>query len=500
LNARQLDHVQLILLAITDITERKVAEEALQASEERYRLLVESAQEYAIFMLDPAGRITSWNTGAERIFGYGEAEALGQLGAVIFTAEDRAAGAPEVEMATARYEGQASDDRWHVRRDGSRFWANGVMEALRHEDGALRGFAKVLRDNTKPKEAADALQESQARYQQALEAAQLGTWRYDVETDINYFDARSQAIFGLDRATYTAAEIDPLIHPDDLATVVQARNAALEPKGDGACHYVHRVIHPDGAVRWVRLNCQVTFAGAGQKRHPVQAVGVIADVTERREAANALRASEERFRALVDASAQMVWTTDAQGVVVEDSPSWRAVTGQSYAEFAGWGWLDVIHPADQRATAAAWQQAVATVTPYYAECRVYHAACAQYRWNVIRAVPLQNADGAVRGWVGMNSDIQQRKEAEAALYALNESLEARVRERTQQVRELVTQLAMSEQAERHRISQILHDDLQQRLFGLQYQLIFLRDALSDSFGAGVGAGEETTSGVASTPP
>ncbi|MEZ4618792.1 MAG: PAS domain S-box protein [Caldilineaceae bacterium] len=287
-------------LLFKDITERRKSEAALAASEERYRLLVESAQEYAIFMLDPEGRITSWNTGAERIFGYSEAEAMGMAGRLIFTPEDRAAGVPETEMTTARREGQASDDRWHLRRDGSRFWANGVMEALRHDDGTLRGFAKVLRDNTEPKKAADALQESQERYQQALQAAQLGTWRYDVTTDTNYFDERSQAIFGLERSTYTAAEIDPLIHPDDLAGLMQARAAALDPAGDGTFHHTHRIIRPDGTVRWVRLNCQVIFAGTGAERQPRQAVGVIADVTERRQAANALQASEERYRTLFE--------------------------------------------------------------------------------------------------------------------------------------------------------------------------------------------------------
>lgn len=324
-----------------------------------------------------------------------------------------------------------------------------------------------------------ALHESQQRYQQALAAAQMGTWRYDVVADINYFDERSQEIFGLDRATYTAAEVDSFVHPDDRAMLVQAREAALDPRGDGACHYVHRAIHPDGTVRWVRLNCQVTFAGEGQERHPVQAVGVITDVTERRETANALLASEERFRALVDASAQMVWTTDPQGAVVEDSPSWRAVTGQSYEEFAGRGWMDVIHPDDQSVTAAAWQEAVATVTPHHVECRVYDAASDQYRWHVVRAVPLQNADGSVRGWVGMNSDIQSRKVAEAALQALNESLEAQVAERTQQVRKLIMQLSMSEQEERQRISLVLHDDLQQRLYAIKFQLSFLRNVWNE---------------------
>ncbi len=156
LNGRYLDHVQFILLAITDITEGKQAEEALRRSEENYRLLVENAQEYAIFMLTTEGCIERWNNGAERIFGYREEEAIGLSGAVIFTEDDRTAGVPEMEMLFATHNGQANDDRWQLRRDGSRFWASGVMEALRHPDGQLRGFVKVLRDNTEQKRTEEA--------------------------------------------------------------------------------------------------------------------------------------------------------------------------------------------------------------------------------------------------------------------------------------------------------------------------------------------------------
>jgi PAS domain S-box-containing protein len=108
-------------------------------------------------MLDTEGRVVSWNQGAERIFGYTEREILGQPAAVTFSEEDRAASVPERELMTAARDGQAADDRWHVRKGGDRFWANGVLTALRTDDGALRGFAKVLRDNTERKRAEDEL-------------------------------------------------------------------------------------------------------------------------------------------------------------------------------------------------------------------------------------------------------------------------------------------------------------------------------------------------------
>jgi two-component system, chemotaxis family, CheB/CheR fusion protein len=131
-----------------DITERKRAEERLHVSEERLRLLNENMLDYAIIMLDTEGRFLDWNAGAQRIFGFSAEEMLGQPSATIFTPEDRAAGVPEHEMRTAIEDGSAEDERWHLRKDGSRLWVSGVMTAMRDENGTLRGFAKVARDAT----------------------------------------------------------------------------------------------------------------------------------------------------------------------------------------------------------------------------------------------------------------------------------------------------------------------------------------------------------------
>ncbi|MBW3624249.1 MAG: PAS domain S-box protein [Armatimonadetes bacterium] len=132
----------------TDIHDRRIAEEALRQSEERFRLMVEGAQDYAMFMLDPQNRVIFWSKGAERIFGWTEAEMLGRSGEIIFTPEDRERGEPEKEIRTALKEGRAQDKRWHVRKDGSRLWADGINMRLNDEPGGLRGFAKIARDAT----------------------------------------------------------------------------------------------------------------------------------------------------------------------------------------------------------------------------------------------------------------------------------------------------------------------------------------------------------------
>jgi two-component system CheB/CheR fusion protein len=139
-----------------DVTERRRAAEALHESEERLRLLVESIKDYAIFMLDSERRVTSWNAGAELIFGYAESEIIGQAGDILFTPEDREQGIPEKEAATARATGHAADERWHIRKDGKRFYASGVLAAL--SDSGRQGFAKIARDLTRQKRAEEELQ------------------------------------------------------------------------------------------------------------------------------------------------------------------------------------------------------------------------------------------------------------------------------------------------------------------------------------------------------
>jgi two-component system CheB/CheR fusion protein len=140
------DHIDGTVLTFIDITKRRTAEAELRISEERMRLVAESTHDFAIIILDDHGAITDWNTGAKLIFGYAKEEVLGAYYDLIFTPEERSSGAPEIELRAAREQGRGEDERWHLRKDGSRFYCSG--EVIRLEGESLKGYVKIARDLT----------------------------------------------------------------------------------------------------------------------------------------------------------------------------------------------------------------------------------------------------------------------------------------------------------------------------------------------------------------
>jgi len=156
-----------------NITNLRQAQSALLASEEKFRLMVESVQDYAIFALDAEGRVATWNKGAQRIKGYTAGEITGKPIATFYTQEDCRNGKPDTLLSAARRQGRVEDEGWRVRRDGSRFWANVVITALRDGTGSVRGFVKVTRDMTERR----AAEESLRRANDELEARVEGRTR-----------------------------------------------------------------------------------------------------------------------------------------------------------------------------------------------------------------------------------------------------------------------------------------------------------------------------------
>ena len=168
-----------------DLTERREAEETLRKSEEQFRLLVQSVTDYAIYMLSPKGIITNWNAGAERIKGYTPQEIIGEHFSKFYGAEDVAAGLPQLGLDTAAREGRFEKEGWRYRKDGSKFWASIVIDAIRTSSGELIGYAKITRDMTERKQAQEQLERAREAMAQSQKMDAIGQLTGGVAHDFN---------------------------------------------------------------------------------------------------------------------------------------------------------------------------------------------------------------------------------------------------------------------------------------------------------------------------
>jgi PAS domain S-box-containing protein len=168
-----------------DLTERMQAEAALRASQEQFRLLVQGVTDYAIYLLSPEGKVASWNAGAERIKGYAPDEIIGKHFSQFYTEEDQAAGLPQKALEIATREGRFEKEGLRVRKDGTKFWANVVIDTIRNSDGSLLGFAKITRDITERMKAQQALDETREALIQAQKMEAIGHLTGGIAHDFN---------------------------------------------------------------------------------------------------------------------------------------------------------------------------------------------------------------------------------------------------------------------------------------------------------------------------
>jgi PAS domain S-box-containing protein len=204
--SRELEH---------EIARRKRVEEALRDAEHDLRLMVESVTDFAIFTVDRQARVISWNPGAEQLFGYTEHEILGQELGLLFCPEDRAAKIPETEIAVAAAKGRSSDERWHMRKDGSRFFASGALMPILDEKNQLRGFTKIARDITERKQAEEAVREAAVRLKAIVDTAVDGIITIDEHGTVESINPAAERIFGYPRADVVGRNVAMLMTEGD---------------------------------------------------------------------------------------------------------------------------------------------------------------------------------------------------------------------------------------------------------------------------------------------
>ncbi|QDV36880.1 Aerobic respiration control sensor protein ArcB [Tautonia plasticadhaerens] len=272
-----------------DVTERLRAEEALRRSEERLRLIVESATDYAIFTLDPDGRVASWNSGARNLLGYEEREIVGKDGSLLFIPEDIERGVPEQEIRKALDQGRAENERWHVRKDGTRFWASGLLMPMR-DGGEVVGLLKIMRDTTEQKRTEQELAVSRERLDLVVNSSEVGLWYCDLPFDRLIWNAKCKEHFGLPPdAEVTIDTFYERLHPDDREPTRRAIGRSIEGRSEYDAEF--RTVDPQGRVRWVRAIGQPFYDVEGT---PLRFDGITVDVTGRIRQEEALREADRR--------------------------------------------------------------------------------------------------------------------------------------------------------------------------------------------------------------
>ena len=300
----------------TEVAERQRREEGLSQSEERFRILVEGVQDYAIFLLDPEGLVASWNTGAERIKGYRAEEIIGQHFSRFYPAEPLARGFPAEELRRATAAGRFEDEGWRLRKDGSRFWANVIITALWDGSGRLRGFSKVTRDLTERRrreeelwqlsrdlekrveertaalaasnealrrqaeergQAEHALRESEGRFRATFEQAAVGVAHVGLDGRWLRVNHRLCAITGYAWEELQGLTFQDITHPDDLHADLDHVRRLLA--GEVATYAMEkRYIRRDRQEIWVDLTASLVRRPGGEPDH---FISVIEDVSQR---------------------------------------------------------------------------------------------------------------------------------------------------------------------------------------------------------------------------
>jgi len=201
----------VVLSVIRDITARRHAEEALRESERRLRMHVEDVRGYAIFMLDPEGKVSSWNAGAERLKGYRAEEIVGRHFSQFYPTEDIQSGKPDRALKSAATDGPFQEEGWRVRKDGSRFWASVTLTALRDSNGKLLGFSKITRDLTERKIAEEALRRSEAQLRAIFEHSPDAIIGVDPRGNILEVNAQAETFFGYNRSELIGKPVEMLV-------------------------------------------------------------------------------------------------------------------------------------------------------------------------------------------------------------------------------------------------------------------------------------------------
>jgi PAS domain S-box-containing protein len=391
-----------------DISEKKIAEKNLSETESRYRQMIETVQDYAIFRLDPEGRILTWNEGARRLKGYEAAEIIGKHFSVFYPPDLQAEKFPDYELKVAAKDGKFEHEGWRIRKDGSKFWASVVISRLADGEGNLLGFTKVTRDLTERKRAEEMMASLARTFDTALSASPAFHFIVDIGNRLTYANRAFLAYINKTSEEVIGKSINEIgydqIVVEKLLEEFKKVKSAVKVEGE----YTQQIVSGD-TTEYVYTLVPILDAD-----HNVQSIsGTIQDVTELRRLER-VRMNESLLRAFADTISQMAWIAEANGNIFWYNKRWHEFTGTTLEEVKDWGWQCVHHPEYLPKVTEKWKYSIAQKIPFNMEFPI-RSKDGTYRMFHTVANPIKDENGQVLRWIGTNSDIDELKKNQIEL-------------------------------------------------------------------------------------
>ena len=437
-----------VLSVIADITERKQIGEKLHESEQRLHGVVDSAMD-AIIAVDEEQRIVLFNAAAEKMFGCSANDASGTAIERFIPERFQKEHAKHLRRfgesgVTNRTMG-ALKTLWGVRSNGEEFPIEASISCADTEGKKL--FTVIIRDMTERRQIEIAQKQSEERLHLAVQAGRMYVYEWDASSDIILRSPECVNILGSRQLLKTSRrEMLARVHPDDRGLVESFFNG-IAP-GNPTSHLSYRFLRSDGSVIWLETRARAIFDEKGTLQ---RTVGVVVDVTDRKQAELAIRESEERFRSVANTAPVMIWMSGRDRLFTYFNQPWLKFTGRPIEAELGNGWAESVHPEDRNGCLDTYTRAFDQQQPFNMQYRLRRHD-GEYRWLLDTAVPRFEPDGSFAGYIGSCIDVTDRERAEEALATMGRRLiEAHEEERT-------------------RIARELHDDINQRLALLAVEL------------------------------
>jgi PAS domain S-box-containing protein len=359
----------------------------------------------AIISTDSDRRILTWNAGAQEIYGWTEREAVGKE-THSFLQTSCGLSTVEIDEILDR-EGQWNGELYHIGRDGRRVAVDSRHVLVRDEENLPADILEINRDITVRKKMEDVLRESETRFRALVTASSEVLYR--MSPDWSEMRQLSGGTFIADTEAPNRNWLEEYIPADEQPRVTAVINEAIRTESIFALE--HRVRRVDGSVGWT-FSRAIPMLDANGKI--IEWFGAASDITQRKQAEQDLRESEERFRTLADNISQFAWMADAEGWIFWYNRRWYEYTRTTLEEMQGWGWQSVSHPDHVERVVLRIKRSFETGEPWE-DTFPLRGKDGQYRWFLSRALPIRDAEGRIVRWFGTNTDITRQLETEEQL-------------------------------------------------------------------------------------